>query len=200
VELTAVVERRRMTRNFTGRPPGPGVVDALLARALRSPSAGFTQGVDLVVLEGPQQTARYWEATTDEAWRQRSRRYPGLVRAPVVVLPFCDPKAYAARYAEPDKAPAPGEPPVEWVVPFWFVDAAFCAMSLLLLAADAGLGAAFLGNFRGEAALCAALGVPEGRRWLGAVLLGEPATPDPPSASLGRRRRPVDEVVHRGGW
>jgi nitroreductase len=200
MELTAAVARRRMTRNFTGRPPEPGIIDGLVAQALRAPSAGFTQGVDLVVLEGPEETARYWEATTDEAWRQRSSRYPGLVRAPVVVLPFCDPAAYAARYAEPDKAPARGEAPVEWVVPFWFVDAAFCTMSLLLLAADAGLGAAFLGNFRGEGALRTALGVPEGQRWLGAVLLGEATTPDPPSSSLRRGRRPVDEAVHRGGW
>ncbi len=199
MELTAALSRRRMTRNFSGRPPSPGVVDALVGRALTAPSAGFTQGVDLVVLEGPDQTARYWAATSDEAWRRRSSRYPGLVRAPVVVLPFCDPDAYVARYAEADKARS-GEPPVEWVVPFWFVDAAFCTMSLLLLAADAGLGAAFLGNFRGEDALRAALGVPAGHRWLGAVLLGEAASPDPPSASLRRGRRPFDETVHRGGW
>lgn len=200
MELTSAVARRRMTRNFTGRPPAPGVIDGLLDAARKAPSAGFTQGVDLVVLEGPEETVRFWEATTDKAWRQRSSRYPGLVRAPVVVLIFCDPAAYVARYAEPDKVPAPGEPAVEWVVPFWFVDAAFCTMSLLLLAVDAGLGAAFLGNFRGEEPLRKALGVPEDRRWLGAVLLGEAAAPDPPSGSLRRGRRPLDEAVHRGRW
>ena len=69
-----------------------------------------------MVLAGPAETARYWEATTDEAWRSRSRRFAGLSRAPVMVLPFADPEAYAARYREPDKA-RPDGAPVEWVVP-----------------------------------------------------------------------------------
>jgi nitroreductase len=188
-----------MTRNFTGRPLDPAVVDTLLRDALRAPSAGNTQGCELVVLTGTAETTRYWDATTDPAWRARSTRFGGLSRAPVVVLPFADPEAYVARYAEPDKASPDGRQ-VAWVVPFWFVDAAYVSMGLLLGAADRGLGAAFLGNFRGEDELKASLGVPARLRWLGAVLLGEPAEPDPPSASLARGRRPFDEVVHRGRW
>jgi nitroreductase len=199
VELTDAVRQRRMTRNFSGRPVDPPVVDALLAAALRAPSAGHTQGRDLVVLEGAEQTAAYWETTTDAGWRSTSRRFEGMARAPVVVLPFADPEAYVARYTADDKA-RPDGAAVEWVVPFWFVDAAYATMTLLLAATDRGLGAAFLGNFRGEAALRDRLGVPERYRWLGAVLLGEAATPDPPSASLARGRRPFEEVVHRGHW
>ena len=86
------------------------------------------------------------------------------------------------------------------MVPFWLVDAAFATMTLLLGAADRGLGAAFLGNFRGEEELRTALGCPGHLRWLGAVLLGEPMTPDPPSSSASRRRRTVEESVHRGRW
>jgi nitroreductase len=199
VELTDAVRRRHMTRNFSGAPLDPDVVDALLALALRAPSAGNTQGREFVVLEGPGQTARYWEATTDADWRGRSRRYAGLSRAPVVVLPFSDPGAYVARYAEPDKA-RPDGTDVDWVVPYWHVDAAFAVQTLLLAAADRGIGAAFLGNFRGEAALATTLGVPAGRRWLGAVLLGEPALPDPLSTSAARPRRTVGDAVHRGRW
>jgi nitroreductase len=199
MELTEAVRRRRMTRNFSGQAPGAGVVDRLVAAALLAPSAGNTQGREFVVLEGAEQTSRYWDATTEPAWRAGSRRFPGLSRAPVVVLPFADPDAYLARYQEPDKA-GRADPEVEWVVPYWFVDAGFSVMTLLLGAADAGLGAAFLGNFRGEGALRAALGVPERYRWLGAVLLGEAAEPDPPSSSAARPRRTVNESVHRGRW
>jgi nitroreductase len=188
-----------MCRNFSERPLDAGVVDQLLEDALRAPSAGNTQGRDFVVLEGPEETARYWDATTDPAWRASSRRFEGLARAPVVVLPFADPDAYVARYNEPDKA-GPGRQQVAWVVPYWLVDTAFAAMALLLGAADRGLGAAFLGNFRGEEALHTALGVPVHFRWLGAVLLGEPRRPDPLSSSAGRARRTLDESVHRGGW
>jgi nitroreductase len=199
VELTEAVLRRRMTRNFTADPLDPGVVDRLVAAALRAPSAGNTQGREFVVLEGTAETARYWEATTDPDWRARSRRFGGLSRAPVVVLPFVDPAAYVARYREPDKARADGEA-VDWVVPYWYADAAFAVMTMLLAAADAGLGAAFLGNFRGEEALRSGLGVPDHLRWFGAVLVGTAAAPDPPSSSATRQRRTVEDSVHRGRW
>ncbi len=188
-----------MCRNFSEQPLDAEVVDRLLEGALRAPSAGNTQGRDFVVLEGPDQTERYWEATTDRAWRHRSTRFEGLARAPVVVLPYADPEAYAARYRQPDKARRDGQE-LTWVVPYWFVDTAFATMSLLLGATDRGLGAAFLGNFRGEDALRAALGVPDHLHWMGAVLLGHRRLPDPPSSSAGRARRTLDESVHRGRW
>ncbi len=199
MELTEAVRRRHMTRNFSGRPLPDGLVDHLLTGALRAPSAGHTQGREFVVLTGPDQTRCYWEAATDEAWRARSRRFAGLSRAPVIVLPLADPDAYATRYRESDKTGS-GNADVEWVVPFWWVDLAFSTMTLLLGAADNGLGAAFLGNFRGEGELLTALGAPGHLRWLGAVLLGEAMTPDPPSSSAGRRRRTLEESVHRGRW
>jgi nitroreductase len=199
MELTEAVRRRRMTRNFSGRTLDPGTLDRLLATALRAPSAGNTQGREFVVLEGASETRTYWQTTTDRAWREGSRRFEGLSRAPVVVLPFADPAAYVARYSEADKA-REGQPPVEWVVPYWWADTAFATMSLLLGAADEGIGAAFLGNFRGEEALRAALGVPDRLRWFGAVLLGEAAQPDPPSTSAARPRRTIGDSVHRGGW
>jgi nitroreductase len=188
-----------MTRNFTGEPLQAGVLDDLLALALTAPSAGNTQGREFVVLEGTEQTARYWDATTDPAWRERSPRFPGLSRAPVVVLAFADPEAYAERYLESDKARADGTV-VEWVVPYWHVDAAFAVQTLLLAATDRGVGAAFLGNFRGEDALKQALGVPAARTWSGAVLLGTAARPDPPTTSAARPRRTVADAVHRGRW
>ncbi len=194
-----MVANRHMTRNFSGRGLASGVVDALVEGALRAPSAGNTQGRAFVVLEGHEQTQRYWQAATDEAWRARSPRYAGLSRAPAIVLPFADPDAYVARYEEADKR-RPGRDPVAWVVPFWMVDAAFATMTMLLGASDRGIGAAFLGNFRGEERLSQALGVPERFRWLGAVLLGEPAEPDPPSSSAARPRRTLADSVHRGRW
>jgi nitroreductase len=199
MELSEAVHRRRMTRNFQVAPLERSVVDGLLAEALAAPSAGNTQGREFVVLEGPGQTDRYWQAATDAAWRARSRRYEGMSRAPVVVLPFSDPDAYVERYAHPDKSRADGAE-IEWVVPYWHVDASFAVMTLLLGAADRGFGAAFLGNFRGEDALKDSLGVPARFRWLGAVLLGHPARPDPPSTSAARPKRTVEDAVHRGSW
>jgi len=199
MELSQAVQARRMTRSFSGRELRPGLLDSMLSDTLRAPSAGNTQAREFVVLEGPTQTARYWDTTTDEAWRATSRRFAGMSRAPVVVLPFVDPEAYRARYLEPDKTRRDGAE-VEWVVPFWFVDAAYAVMTLLLRATSEGIGGAFLGNFRGEPALRTTLGVPDRYRWLGAVLLGEAAEPDPPSSSLSRPKRPFADVIHRGRW
>lgn len=188
-----------MTRNFTGAPVDRSVIGELLTLSMAAPSAGNTQGREFVVLDGPAETARYWDATTDAAWRERSRRFAGMSRAPVVVLTFSHPGAYVERYREPDKIRSDGDE-VGWIVPYWHVDASFAVMALLLAAADRGIGAAFLGNFRGEQCLKDALGVPADRCWLGAVLLGEAALPDPPSTSAGRARRTIDDSVHWGRW
>jgi nitroreductase len=198
MELHDAIRRRRMVRSFEDRPVAPEVVDTVLAHAVRAPSAGFSQGWAFVVLEGPDQTEVFWRTTTTPDWRASTRR-AGLMRAPVVVLPLAHRRAYLDRYAEPDKEGTGLDRAEAWPVPYWLIDTAFATMLTLLSATDAGLGAAFVGIFRGEAELLATLGVPEGYRPIGAVAMGYPA-PDIPSPSLARGRRPTAEVVHRGRW
>ncbi len=201
MELAEAVRRRRMVRSFSGVAPEHGVLERLLDLARRAPSAGNAQGWDAVVLEGAGETARFWDATTTEDWRRRSPRWPRLSRAPVVVAVFSNPGAYLARYLEEDKSESGlGQGIEQWPVGYWDVDAAMGVMLLLLGAVDLGLGACFLGNFRGEGELRELLGVPDDRRYLGAVLLGEPGDDDRPSASATRSRRELSEVFHRGGW
>ncbi|HXQ75632.1 MAG TPA: nitroreductase family protein [Acidimicrobiales bacterium] len=208
MEFTDAVRRRKMVRSFSGRPVARPVLEGLLDLALRGPSAGNTGGWDVVVLQGPSETAVFWEATTTPPWRATSRRWPGLEQAPVAVVLFAHPDAYAERYAEPDKESSglgagvggPAGRAEPWPVPYWFVDSGFPVLLLLLAAVDAHLGACFLGNFRGETALATALGVPGDRRYVGTVLLGEPGGDDPPSASLARGRRSAEEAVHWRQW
>ena len=193
-----MIRRRRMVRSYDGRPLDPAVVDRLLAAAVRAPSAGFTQGWAFVVLEGPDQTERFWSRTLPPG-RRDGFQWPGLLRAPVLVLPLASPQAYLDRYAEPDKGSTPPDEQ-EWPVPYWDVDCAFATMLLLLAAVDEGIGALFFALPRGHDELLADLGVPPGLHPIGAVALGHPAGDDRPSSSLARGRRPVDQVVHRGGW
>lgn len=198
MELTEAIRRRRMVRAFAPRPVPPEVVDRLIELARQAPSAGNTQPWAFVVLEG-HETARLWDATLP-AERRASFRWPGLLDAPVVVVPLVEPAAYPRRYGEPDKAATGlGAGPDAWPVPYWWVDGGMAVHALLLGATDAGLGALFYGLFGHEPAALAALGVPAGWRALGAVALGWPA-PDEPGRSAGRGRPPLDEVVHRGGW
>jgi len=199
MEFADVVTSRRMVRSFEPRPVPTHVLDRVLDLARRVPAAGNTQGLDLVVLEG-EQTARYWDVTLPPTARA-SFPWPGLLDAPVLVIPVGDPEAYVVRYAEPDKVRTGlGEGTEAWPVPYWYVDTAFAAMVTLLAAVDAGLGALFFGQFDHEDAVRRALGIPEGRRPVGTIAIGYPTAEQRPSASARRARRPFDEVVHRGGW
>jgi nitroreductase len=199
MELSAAVRRRRMVRSFDRAPVAPDVVDRLLDLARRVPSAGNSQALAFVVLEGAD-TARLWDVTLPPE-RRATFRWRGLLDAPVVVVPLVEPDAYARRYAEADKAATGlGTGTAAWPVPYWWVDGGMAVQNLLLAAVDAGLGALFYGLFDHEAAARDALGVPPGWRALGAVALGHPADGDEPGRSADRTRPPLAEVVHRGGW
>jgi nitroreductase len=170
-----------------------------LALAVKVPGAGNTQGLDLVVLTD-EETSRYWDVTLPSE-RRREFPWPGLLRAPVLVIPVGDPDAYVARYAEADKVRTGlGDGVEAWAVPYWFVDSAFAAMVALLAAVDEGLGACFFGQFEHEAAVKQALGIPADRRPVGTIALGWTDGGDRPSFSSTRPRRSLDDVVHRGGW
>lgn len=187
-----------MVRSFEDRSVEPGTVDHLLDLARRAPSAGYAQGTHFVVLEGSEQTERFWSITLP-AERGDDFAWPGLLHAPVLVLPLADEGAYRRRYGEPDKART-GLAEGPWPVPYWHIDTAMATMTLLLAAVDAGLGALFFGIFHGQDELLDALGVPSGLTPIGVVALGHPAGDDRPSRSTARGRRPRSEVVHRGGW
>ena len=205
MEVTEAIRQRRMVRSFAADPVDPELLDRLLDASLRGPSAGNTQGVAWVLLCGPE-TAAYWQHATTAEWRSGSERYAGMSRAPVVALSLCSPTAYVERYGEPDKEGSglgpseDGDGTGSWPIPYWFGDAGCSTMLLLLGATAAGLGAAFLGNFRGEGELLDALDVPAGWRLFGAVLIGAPDGKDHPSGSRGRRPTTGAGAVHRSRW
>lgn len=196
--LTELVRKRRMVRAFDGRPVGPEVLDRILDAARRGPSAGFSQGLDMLVLQGAEQTGRYWDLSfPDPAVRGRFR-WQRLFAAPVLVVVLTSPAAYGARYAEADKSPGGGMGPATWPVPWWWVDGGMAAMLVLLAAVDEGLGALLFGVEHPSAVLDG-FGVPADRQALATIALGHPA-PDEPGRSTSRLRRPLDDVVHRGRW
>jgi nitroreductase len=199
-DLSDLLARRRMCRSFRAEPLSQDRMDRVLAAATRAPSAGNSDGLDLLVLSGPDETSRYWDVTLP-AERRAGFRWPGLLRAPLLVIPIADPTAYVDRYREPDKAGTGlGAGPAAWSVPYWTVDASFAAMLIQLAALDEGLGVLFFGLFDHAPALMAALGVPEGRQPIGALAIGVPDGADAPGRSARRPRRDLDAIVHRGRW
>ncbi len=185
-----------MVRTFSDRPIDAVVVESILTTMTRVPSAGFTQGTEFLVLEGPKETARYWDACLPPPLRENFK-WPGLLIAPLLVVPLACEEAYRARYQEPDKLRAGGPEP-DWVVPYWFVDAGFSALMGLLAAVDAGLGACFFRVVQ-PGSLRRSFGIPPGVEPVGTVAIGHPLD-DRPSSSLRRPRREPEELIHRAGW
>ena len=197
MEFQDVVRRRRMVRNFDSRPLPRDVVDRIVANGLRAPSAGFTQGWAFVVLEGAEETSRFWSATFASAEARAGFRWQGLFEAPLLIVALSHKDAYLDRYAEADKSWA-DRSETHWPVAYWDIDAGFASLLMVLTAVDAGLGALFFAvaehdRFR------AAFGVPDSYKPVGAVAVGY-ARPDEPSRSLQRGWKPSDAVVHRGRW
>jgi len=203
MELREALRRRRMVRDFTPEPLEPAAVEALSRSLLRGPSAGNTGGLDVVVLHGPVETARYWDASLPVSERPRFP-WPGLLRAPLVIVLVVDEAAYRARYAEADKArrgagaaSTPAEGP--WSVPWWYVDAGAAAGLALLTAVDLGLGALLFAVAR-PAAVGRSLGIPGDRQAVAALAVGHPGPDDRPASSGRRPARPPAERLHGGGW
>ncbi len=189
-----------MTRAFTADPVAPSQIDELVDLASRSPSAGKTQGWHVIVLEGADAVARYWDITLPSD-KRASFRWQHLLDAPVLMIPLADPTAYVERYAEADKVRSGlGRAADAWPAPYWTIDTAMAVMTLLLAAEDRGLGALFFGVFQREAEVRAEFGIPDGLEIVGAIALGRPRLDDAPGRSSKRPRRSADQIIHRGRW
>ncbi len=201
MSVSGALSSRRAVRAYRPDPLPAGLLDGLLDRARRTPTAGNCQGVEFLVLDQPDAVATYWATTLAEE-RRASFPWPGLLKAPALVAPFGLPERYLERYGEADKvASGLGSAKGEWPVPYWLTDAAFAAMALQLLAVEEGLGCCFFGMFEHEAAVRERFGVPGSARSPGVVALGWPdGVGERASGSASRGRRHLGEVVHRGSW
>ena len=122
---------------------------------------------------------------------------PWISRAPAHVVIAASRKVYLDRYSEPDKLDRAGTP-IDWPVPYWYVDAGASMMAVLLAAVDEGLAAGFFGVHRlGD--LSSLLGIPDDYQPIGVVTVGKPAA-DRRSASLDRRQRSSEEMIHQDRW
>ena len=80
MDFLDVLQRRRMVRHFTDQSVSPNQVERLLAAAARAPSAGFTQGVSLVVVTEDEKR-RELAVVAGESWYVAQR--PGFTGATV---------------------------------------------------------------------------------------------------------------------
>ncbi|MDE9366791.1 nitroreductase family protein [Luteipulveratus sp. YIM 133132] len=200
MQLQEAIRRRRMVRRYDpDRPVPPEVLDRVVQLALRAPSAGFSQGWDFVVLESAEDRTAFWDATAEDddlpdAWLR------GVSSAPALILCCSDRQTYLDRYAEIDK-PWQDKDESHWPAPYWDIDTGMAALLMLLVAEDEGLGSLFFGvPAEAHDSVHETFDIPKDHTIIGVVALGYAAEDAPSGSTTKRRRRGVDEVVHRGRY
>ena len=194
-----LLKKRRMVRYYTGEPAPREALERIVATVRRAPSAGFSQGQRLLVVDDPELLARIAALGSDDAFEGVE---PWFETAGAQVFVMTREGDYHERYQRDDKLHDGEE--IEWPVPFWHVDAGAAMMLVLLGAIEEGLAAAVYGIFGDdERKLRDLLHIPDEFTLVAGISIGYPL-PDPGWSSktsrATQRRRKVDEVVHWNTW
>ena len=198
MEFQDVVRKRKMVRSFTDEAIAPEVVERIVANAQRAPSAGFSQGWAFLVLDGRSETEPYWN-TTMTPERRAAFGWPGMFKAPLLIVCLSNKSQYLERYALPDKGWTDRDE-TRWPVPYWDIDAGMAGLLILQTAVDAGLGAVFFG-VPDQAGFRSAFRIPDEYSAVGTIAIGHKAPTDRPSPSIKIiGTKPSADVVHRGHW
>jgi FMN reductase [NAD(P)H] len=203
VEFREVLNSRRSVRTYAERPVPRDVLERITnAAVVRAPSAGFSQGLRLVIVTDPETRREIAVAAAEEELAAKGRpRWKAAAPVHVVVLTRED--DYHQRYQAPDKLKITGGREIDWPAPYWYVDAGAAAMTLMLAAIDEGLDTAIFGVTDQEA-LRRILGLPDDVSFVAVVTMGYPAeAADQPSGGASvftQRRKPREEVVRWQRW
>jgi FMN reductase [NAD(P)H] len=195
VEFRDILERRRMVRAYEPDPFPRETIERIVATVRRAPSAGFSQGQRLVVVTEREQLDRIAELFGDFTW---------IGEAPVLIAVCVREDDYHDRYTEPDKLAITGGVEIDWVVPFWYLDAGAAAMLILLAAIDEGYAAGLFGVFRDALpAFREMLALPDDIEVTCCITIGR-ASQEPgrelQSIRMTQRRRALGELVRWQRW
>lgn len=199
MDLRDILRRRRMVRHYTGEAIPRETLERVVATVRRAPSAGFSQGQRLLVVDDP---GLLTDLAALAGGPDDPELEPWFPSAPAHVLVLTREADYHERYRSEDKLQDGEE--IQWPVPFWYVDAGATLMLVLLTAVDEGLSAGVYGvPVEQDAAFRSLLGIPDDLRIVAGVTIGRGA-PDPvwsgKTSRATQRRRPLDELVRWNTW
>ncbi len=199
MEFQKVVNKRKMIRSFKPDPIPREKLDRILKNMFKGPSAGFSQGTEVFIIDDPNlKELLFSQWGTKEERQKNFKRWPYMENAPIILVVLSNKDAYLERYAEPDKGWTDKDES-RWPVPFWHIDAGMAALLALLTVVDEELGAVFTGVPKPEK-FRADFNIPQNYTPIGAILIGYPKEFDPPSPSLKRGRKSLDQVTHHNSW
>ena len=203
VDFRDVLTRRRSVRTYADRPVPRDVLERIASAAVVwAPSAGFSQGLRLVVVTDAEQ--RLLVATAASGGERPPDGRPSWAEtAPAQVVVLTREEDYHERYRQPDKLALTGGREIDWPAPYWYVDAGAAMMALMLAAIEEGLVTAIFGVVD-VPALFETLGLPDDVRFVAVVTMGYPADAvDEASAGASvftRRRKDRADVVRWERW
>jgi FMN reductase [NAD(P)H] len=203
LDFRDVLTRRRSVRSYADRPVPRAVLDRIAnAAVVWAPSAGFSQGLRIVVVTDPEARSKIAAAAKeDELAAQGRPRWKAAAPVHMVVMTRED--DYHDRYRQQDKLKITGGREIDWPAPYWYVDAGAAAMTLMLAAIDEGLTTAIFG-VTDLSSLHANLGLPDDVRFVAVVTMGYPAKgadePSSDSSVFTTRRKPREDVVRWERW
>jgi FMN reductase [NAD(P)H] len=201
MSLYDLLKQRRMVRHYTGERVPRDVLERIVATVRRAPSAGFSQGQRLLVVDDPTLLAKLAEEEEREGIEGME---PWFATAAAHVLVLTREQDYHDRYTRRDKLDATGGTEIEWPVPYWHADAGAALMLVLLAAIEEGLAAGVYGiPLEDQPRVRELLHIPDELAIVAGVTLGYGA-PDPEwskaTSRATQRRRPLDELVHWNTW
>ena len=172
------------------------------AAVVWAPSAGFSQGLRIVVVTDPGTRRRIATAAKEDELAARGQT-PWKAAAPVHMVVLTREDDYHDRYQQPDKLKITSGREIDWPAPYWYVDAGAATMVLMLAAIDEGLDTAIFGVTDLQA-LQETLALPDDIRFVAVVTMGYPVGGDPESSGeasvFAARRKARTEVVRWERW
>ena len=195
MDFQHVIDHRKMVRSFQDKAIEDTKLEQIISNMLSGPSAGFSQGTELVILQDKVSKDLFFEQWGSVEERQAYQSsWPNLENAPIIILVCADETQYQKRYAEPDKSSHEG-----FIMPWWLIDAGMASLLGLLSAVDQELVATFTG-IRSQNYMRKHFAIPDHILTVGAVLLGYQQGEYRPSKSVSRGRRDSNEIVHYDHW
>ena len=189
-----LIKGRRMTRNFKETPLSSEIAQELIDAARFAPRAGNAEGIRYLLLQGDS-VKHYWDVTLKGEDREQFP-WPGLLKAPTLIIIWTNSDDYLNRYSEIDKqSTGLGKNEKAWGTPYWWVDGGMAAMTILIGAESKNLGSLFFGLFGKEDAVKARFDVPDRYKAVGAIAIGHAAEQQRRSQSTSRRRMTIEELI-----
>jgi nitroreductase len=203
VDFREVLTRRRSVRTYAARPVPREVLERIAnAAVVWAPSAGFSQGLRIVVVTD-RDTRRRIATAAGEDELASAGRPRWITAAPVHMVVLTREDDYHDRYRRQDKLQITGGREIDWPAPYWYVDAGAAVMALLLAAIDEGLNTAIFGVSNVQA-LRETLGLPDDIHFVVVVTMGYPADGADEASSgasiFTQRRKARPEVVRWERW